>query len=391
MSNHPMKKDNINPYIRLDFLDSLRFFAIVYVVISHLRVIPEPNLMIPEWIAPFIINGGSAGVSLFFVLSAFSLSYSMDARAGEAMLTRRFYIRRFFRIVPLFYLMMLVYWIRDAAIFGLLHPVSEVLVNASLLFNLIPAFITGFVWASWTIGVLILLYLLFPLIHRYIRNLPAALTLFVASILMARGWSFFVINYGELTGYLTPDQMNYVWGFGFLQNLPMFVCGVITYRLFSDYFIKMTQKARYMAGLLFIMSFLFLYAALLTGRLQNILWETKTWQGICFSLLVLGLGLRPFSFLVNSKTVYLGKASYSMYLFHPILTFTFVPVYYWCYDHLSADLSGFSVSLLITLIPLTVISLISYKYIERPGISWGEKLISRRWPINRLDREQKSH
>jgi peptidoglycan/LPS O-acetylase OafA/YrhL len=40
MSNHPMKKDHIDPYIRLDFLDSLRFFAIVYVVISHLRVIP---------------------------------------------------------------------------------------------------------------------------------------------------------------------------------------------------------------------------------------------------------------------------------------------------------------------------------------------------------------
>lgn len=80
-----------------------------------------------------------------------------------------------------------------------------------------------------------------------------------------------------------------------------------------------------------------------------------------------------------------------MYLFHPILTFTFAPVYYWCYDHPSADLSGFLVSLLITLIPLTVISLISYKYIERPGISWGEKLISRRWPINRLDRERKNH
>jgi len=142
---------------------------------------------------------------------------------------------------------MFVYWIYDAAIFGVLHPVSEVLVNASLLFNLISAFITGFVWTSWTIGVLILLYLLFPLIHRYIRNLPAALTLLVASILMARGWSFFVINYGELTGYLTPDQMNYVWNFGFLQNLPMFVYGVVTYRLISDYFIKMNQKARHMA------------------------------------------------------------------------------------------------------------------------------------------------
>jgi hypothetical protein len=60
-------------------------------------------------------------------------------------------------------------------------------------------------------------------------------------------------------------------------------------------------------------------------------------------------------------------------------------------NHLSADLSGFLVSLLIELIPLTVILLIFYKYIEHPEISWGEKLISRRWPINRLDRKRNNH
>jgi hypothetical protein len=60
-------------------------------------------------------------------------------------------------------------------------------------------------------------------------------------------------------------------------------------------------------------------------------------------------------------------------------------------NYLSADLSGFLVSLLIELIPLTVILLISYKYIEHPEISWEEKLISRRWPINRLDRKRNNH
>jgi len=92
----------------------------------------------------------------------------MDKRSGEKMILRHFYIRRFSRIAPLFYLLMLLYWIRDAAVFGVFHPLSEVLVNASLLFNLVPSCIAGFVWASWAIGVITVLYLIFPVIHRYV-------------------------------------------------------------------------------------------------------------------------------------------------------------------------------------------------------------------------------
>jgi len=53
------------PYVRLDFLDSLRFFAIIYVVISHLILIPQPNLAIPDWISSFLINGGDAASASF--------------------------------------------------------------------------------------------------------------------------------------------------------------------------------------------------------------------------------------------------------------------------------------------------------------------------------------
>jgi peptidoglycan/LPS O-acetylase OafA/YrhL len=111
--------------------------------------------------------------------------------------------------------------------------------------------------------------------------------------------------------------------------------------------------------------------------MQNIIWGKTILRGICFSLIVLGLGLQPFNFLINSKTAYLGKASYSMYLFHPILIFTIIPVYRWLYSFTPYDILGYLASLLITLIPLVFISLISYRYIERQGIFLGEKLISR--------------
>lgn len=362
--------------MRLYFVDALRCFAILYVFISHLTVIPQPNLLLPDWIAPFIINGGNAGVSLFFVLSAFSLSYSMDARTSEIMPIRKFYIRRFSRIVPLFYFMMLLYWIRDAVVFNVLHPFSEVLVNASLLFNLVPSCIKGFVWASWTVSVIFILYLIFPLIHKYIRNLYAALALFVASAMLAQGLSYFVINYGDAIGYLNMEDLNLFLGFGFLQQLPVFVCGVVIYHLFFDYLGKNNQKTRNRYGIIFILSFILFYGVLLTQYMQNIVLGMNILLGICFSLLVLGLGLKPFSFFVNAKTVYLGKVSYSLYLFHPIIIFTIIPAYRWLYAHTPADILGYLSSLLITLIPLTFISIISYKYIEKQGVSLGGKLIS---------------
>jgi peptidoglycan/LPS O-acetylase OafA/YrhL len=197
-----------------------------------------------------------------------------------------------------------------------------------------------------------------------------------SSDLMAWGWSFFAENYGEAIDYIPSNRIAFVNDFGFLQNLPVFVCGVITYRLFFDYFIKMEIEARRRCGLLFVISFLFLYAALLTEHLQNIHWGKNILHGICFSLLILGLGLRPFNFLVNVKTVYMGKISYSLYLIHPLLVLPLIPVYYWFYGLLPGNTLGFSASLLITLGLLTVISLISYKYIERKGVALGEKLIN---------------
>lgn len=373
MSNH----STTEPYVRLDFLDSLRCFAIIYVIISHLILIPQPNLAIPEWIAPFLINGGDAGVSLFFVLSAFSLSYAMDKRSKEKQLLRNFYIRRFFRIAPLFYMLMVIYWIRDAVVFHVLHPAWEILINASLLFNLAPCCITGFVWASWTVGVIALLYLIFPAIHKYIRNLHGALALFVASVLIAWGWSYVIKNYGVAIGYLNAEDVGFVWGFGFLQHLPVFICGIIIYRLFFDYMIKTTWKSRQLYGTISILAFVLFYGLLLTENMQNLLWGRTILHGICFSLLVLGLALNPFRFLVNAKTAYLGKISYSMYLFHPLIIFTIIPVYHRIYDIMPADIVGYVVSLLLTLLLLIAVSLMAYRYIERSGIMLGENVIGR--------------
>lgn len=65
---------------RLTSLDSLRGWAAAYVIVYHTALMPNPALHTPAWAAPVVLAGGT-GVTLFFVVSAFSLC--LAARPGE--------------------------------------------------------------------------------------------------------------------------------------------------------------------------------------------------------------------------------------------------------------------------------------------------------------------
>ncbi len=374
--SHRKTSGEAEAFVRLDFLDALRCFAALYVLIFHVAWLPAPRLELPPWLANYVING-STGVSLFFVLSAFALSYSLDSRPDARHLKRHFYLRRFFRIAPLFYLMLALYYIKDALLAGIHHSGREVLINASLLFNLLPSHIQGYVWASWTIGVEVLFYLIFPLIFRYARDIPSALSLFLAAVLVSQGWPFFVEHYAVHLGYVSAEQVDELIKLALPRQLPVFVSGVLAYRLYFDYFIHLEPERRHRLGLLFILLFAVLYSALLANKLDRVLWDNQIWLGFSYACLVLGLGLRPLGLLVNRVTVGLGKISYSLYLLHPTLVVFLAPVYYRLYaaipNRTLALLSCFAV----TLVVLTGASLVTYRFVERVGIRLGEALIRR--------------
>jgi peptidoglycan/LPS O-acetylase OafA/YrhL len=92
-------------------LDALRAFAVFAVMVSHF--LPQTNR---------VANLGTMGVDLFFVLSGFLITgillrsrQSREAHGKSLLFTvRHFYIRRFLRIFPLFYFVVL-----SAAIFNI--------------------------------------------------------------------------------------------------------------------------------------------------------------------------------------------------------------------------------------------------------------------------------
>ena len=92
------------PLARIEQLTSLRFFAALAVLASHLwPLAEEPNPLQP--IARTLFHEGYAGVSFFFMLSGFILSHTYQAKLTSGAISRGKYLTlRVARIAPLHWL-----------------------------------------------------------------------------------------------------------------------------------------------------------------------------------------------------------------------------------------------------------------------------------------------
>ncbi len=89
--------DAKGPAKHFGYIDAMRGYAILAVMAVHAASV-APDL---EGIGRTLVNQGARGVQLFFVASALTLMMSWHARNDGA---ARFYIRRIFRIAPMFWL-----------------------------------------------------------------------------------------------------------------------------------------------------------------------------------------------------------------------------------------------------------------------------------------------
>jgi peptidoglycan/LPS O-acetylase OafA/YrhL len=97
--------ENIGDRHKLLGLDHLRAIAISYVLLFHYQFFGHP-----DWVRK-ISGFGWSGVDLFFVLSGFLISgqlFATIAKGGKISLSE-FFVKRFFRIIPPFLLVVILY------------------------------------------------------------------------------------------------------------------------------------------------------------------------------------------------------------------------------------------------------------------------------------------
>lgn len=351
---------------RFAYIDALRGLAALYVVFYHLALMPKPNLSVPYWIKPFVLSGGT-GVTLFFVVSAFTLCHSMRIHVGEPHSIQAYYLRRFFRVAPLFYVWIGISLIRDWNWFGVAHSLGKILLNVLFGYNFIPGQESGFVWASWTLGIEMVFYAVFPLIFRYVTDYRRATGFFLASLVVAS-----VYRYWVMALPLPEAQRVSFLQYSFLHMLPVFACGILAFFVYER-FVQERTIYRGWAWVLLAGAF-FGYSALLAGDL-NVLIESLYWQAIIYSCLLLGLAIFPWNLLVNRWTLFYGAISYSVYLNHPSIVYVLSPAYQWIYA-LDAPLTfKYGLSAIVTVALVTLTSYITYRAVEQPGMRLGQRLV----------------
>jgi peptidoglycan/LPS O-acetylase OafA/YrhL len=146
---------------RIYGLDIMRALAIIFVVLEHGLMLDKANTTFP-WIKLV------SGVELFFVLSGFLIG-SMLIRIFEKSdsfgikTMGRFWIRRWFRTLPNYYLVLLINVF--IVYFGIIHEDFYQFDWKFFLFlqNFSEGF-TDFFWESWSLSIEEWFYLIFPLL-----------------------------------------------------------------------------------------------------------------------------------------------------------------------------------------------------------------------------------
>lgn len=342
---------------RLEAIDALRGIAATGVVVIHSLGIFQLG---PTGAANF--GYLVLGVPLFFVLSAFSMSLAYDDGLTTKTALKRYALRRFFRIAPLFYVM-LALWLGYYNHLGSpFQGIGSLLVNMTFVFGITQ---NGVVPAGWSIGVEMCFYAVFPLLLLR-RDIASALGI----LILCFGAAWLVNKPGF------EDEPYHYWTH-VLTNAPYFAYGLLAWRIH----VRLIGRIHVVFPHLLLGAGLAMIAVMVawgpgidgnkTSSLPVPVSFVAGW-GLAFFLIVLSQSLGATPLLDNRVTRFLGKISYSLYLSHPFVIFvTGIPLI--VKGWFDAPVLALAVPLT-TLVVAIPVALALYHLIERPFMSLGRRL-----------------
>jgi peptidoglycan/LPS O-acetylase OafA/YrhL len=330
----------------------LRFFAALWVFLYHLNL---RHLIGPEWLSR-IASQGDVGVSFFFVLSGFVLTYTY---AGRKIDKGSFRKARAVRIYPAYLFSLLItapFWL--ATILGdqQRHTLSHI-ASTILVLMLAQAWspLAALAWnpVGWSLSIEWQFYTFFPRLLRWLEGLSTTslYRLYVGAyaLSIALGVAFTALI--PLAKH-SPDGFNmaiHLAKYNPIARLPEFLLGMSAGILF----LRSVISPRY-ARLLVGCGACFL-AVCLSLHLPDLVMHSMWSLPFCILIYAAAFRRRQ-GFLESAVLLRLGEASYSFYLLHLAVIDYVVPLSHrlWLVD---------TIAFLITLSA----ACLAYRYLEQPA------------------------
>ena len=344
-------------------LTGLRFVAALYVFLFHMQI------RWPITTRPFfkeVLEQGAIGMSVFFVLSGFLLTYRYVDGSGTV---KNYMLNRFARIYPIYVLSALStlpwigiemadndYWVSLGKIIFLV--ISNVFLVQAWFPQLFGFWNDG---GSWSISVEAFCYVILPFV------LPAMALLSNSKLLIVVGVCWLLAVMPGVSSFLFGSPPFAVYYAVPIFRLPEFLLGVCALLA-----VRNGLKVRF-SGLLTILIpivvafYLWGYGAVMPPYIGN---NWIVLPAILYMVVALSAGRGFVSSLLSSKlAVWLGKISYCFYSLQALVLFVIISNYQKLTELWPLLLSG-KILALVALMVLILISAAAYYLIEEPCRHW---------------------
>jgi peptidoglycan/LPS O-acetylase OafA/YrhL len=346
-------------------LDGLRFFAVFLVMVAH--------WLQWKWTNPILTNIPFVhGVTMFFVLSGFLITRILLQNRDKYLahklkisgLIRSFYLRRFFRIFPIYYLL----------IFGLLlfdykntyDIFPWLLTYTSNIYQSINNTYVGDFNHFWSLAVEEQFYLFWPFVILFVRPKKTLLAIIMTIIiaLIIRAFLYVYIDNWMATSYFTLSCMHAL-GIGAL--LAYIKC-----------YLPKTEKALSNPIWLYLSVALYISSLIILSYFK-IEWLSaigdEFFFAIAAALLILRAATNGFKFgakylLENKFVVYSGKISYGLYVYH-----LFIPnLFYYCAPKIGLAITNKYTEFIAFYCLTFLVAHVSWLLIEQPILKLKSKV-----------------
>jgi len=316
-----------------------------------------------------VYESGRLGVTLFFVLSGFLISYLLlaEKKISGTISIKKFYSRRILRIWPLYYLLIVISFllITHLAFFGLpkysdLMPQNfwytlllYVFLLPQVALSVFPP--VPFAEPLWSIGVEEQFYLIWPILTKYVRRFLLLTILIIVGALVLKQVAFLIAETSRTQPSL--KYWNYVINYLYFTRIEcMAVGGIGAWLVFA-------RRGK-------ILKVIYHPAAqLLTYGITAYLLITETFKpiynylvyAICFCLIILNVATNRRSLIKieNKAFVFLGNISFSIYMFHElaikVVMQALVRVRGTSFNDATSNVLLYALSIALTLIVATIV------------------------------------